>query len=429
MLDRRSFLATAATAGVVAPIGMEAMAAGLVPAAMPAAGLFEKNEDAYWAQLRKQFLIPADVVNLNNGTVGSSPRPVLKAVFDSYELTEQMTQAGSEDYPIWGYGSWIEFREPFADLVGAQVDQMAILRNATEANSYIANGLDMKPGDEVLMSDEEHGSGEQPWNLRAKRYGVVVKKFAMPKPPKSPDEILNRINDAITPKTRIIFVSHISTATGVILPAKEIAALARSKGILSAFDGAHAPGMMKLNLNDIGCDLYTGSMHKWLFAPKGTGFLYLRDEGVMKQVWNTLATGGWDDPTRKADRYMQIGSSNIPSMMGLNAAVALAQSIGIERIEKRHRQLTDYLHAAMIARGAQDWTSPDPAMRCAISTVNVPPVSRMELQEWLWKNHKIRVRGGEPSKLRLSTPYYLSKADIDRFLEQFDAFRKMKGIA
>ncbi|PZU57978.1 MAG: aminotransferase [Sphingobium sp.] len=429
MLNRRSFLAAGgATASVLATMGTEALAAALVPVAMPAAGLYEKDEDAYWGALRKQFLIPADVVNLNNGTVGSSPRPVLKAVFDSYELTEQMTQKGSEDYPIWGYGAWEEFRKPFAALVGAQVEQMAILRNATEANSYIANGFDMKAGDEVLISDEEHGSGEQPWMLRAKRYGVVVRKFAMPKPPKGPAEILNRINDAITPRTRIIFVSHISTATGVVLPAKEIATLARSKGIVSAFDGAHVPGMMKVDLNDIGCDLYTGSMHKWLFAPKGTGFLYLRDEGVMNRVWNTLATGGWDDPTRKADRYMQIGSSNIPSMMGLNAAVALASGIGIERIEKRHRQLADYLHGEMVKRGAESWTSPDPALRCAIATVNVPPVSRMELQEWLWTNHRIRVRGGEPSKLRLSTPYYLSKADLDRFLEQFDAFRKMKGI-
>jgi selenocysteine lyase/cysteine desulfurase len=429
MLDRRSFLASAAIAGAAAPFTAEAMAATLTSVALPGADLFGKNEDAYWAQLRKQFLIPTDVINLNNGTVGSSPRPVLKAVFDSYELTEQMTQPGSEDYPIWGYGPWPEFRAPFAKLMGAQVDQMAILRNATEANSYIGNGFDMKAGDEVLMSDEEHGSGISPWALRAKRYGIVVKTFAMPKPPKGPDEILNRINDAMTPKTKIIFVSHISTTTGVVLPAKAISALARSKGIVSAFDGAHAPGMMKVDLNDIGCDLYTGSMHKWLFAPKGTGFLYLRDESVMNRVWNTLATGGWDDPKRKADRYMQIGSSNIPSMMGLNAAVQLAETIGIERIEKRHRYLTDYLHGEMMKRGAQSWTSPDPAMRCAISTVNVPPVSRMELQEWLWKTHKIRVRGGEPSKLRLSTPYYLSKADLDRFLEKFDEFRKMKGIA
>ena len=423
MLDRRSFLGSAAAASLAAPIGAEALTS--VP--LPAADLHAKNEDAYWAALRKQFLIPADVVNLNVGTVGSSPRPVLKAIFDGFETTEQMTQEGSEDYPIWGYGAWDQYRKPFADFMGAKVEQMAILRNCTEANSYIANGFDMKPGDEVLISDEEHGSGEMPWMLRSRRYGVVVKKFAMPKPPKNAAEILNRINDAITQKTRIIFVSHISTSTGVVLPAKEIAALARSKGIISAFDGAHAPGMMKVDLNDIGCDLYTGSMHKWLFATKGTGFLYLRDKGVMDRVWNTIATGGYDDPTRMADRYMQIGSSCIPTLMGLNAAISFADSIGMDRIEARNRMLADYIHAEMVKRGAEDWTSPDPALRCAIATVNVPPVQRMELQDWLWKNHKVRIRGGNPSKLRLATPYFLSRADIDRFLGLFDEYRKMKG--
>jgi selenocysteine lyase/cysteine desulfurase len=425
MLDRRSFLGSAAAASIVAPVGAQALSQ--VP--LPAPNLFAERPDAYWQALRQQFLIPADVVNLNVGTVGSSPRPVLKAIFDGFEQTEQMTQAGSEDYPIWGYGPWEEYRKPFADFMGARVEQMAILRNCTEANSYVANGFDMKAGDEVLMSDEEHGSGEMPWMLRSRRYGVVVKKFAMPKPPKDAGEILNRINDAITPRTRIMFVSHISTATGVVLPAKEIAALARSKGIVSAFDGAHAPGMIGLDLNDIGCDLYTGSMHKWLFATKGTGFLYLRDRSVMDRVWNTIATGGYDDPARMADRYMQIGSSCIPTLMGLNAAVAMANGIGMDRIEARGRSLADYIHAEMMKRGAESWTSPDLALRGAIATVNVPGVQRMELQDWLWAKHKVRIRGGNPSKLRLATPYFLSKADIDRFLDLFDQFRRMKGMA
>lgn len=423
MFDRRNFLGSAAAASIAHPVSAQALKA--VP--LPAADLHGRDEDAYWKALRAQFLIPSDVVNLNVGTVGSSPRPVLKAIFDGFEQTEQMTQPGSEDYPIWGYGSWEQYRKPFADFMGANVEQMAILRNCTEANSYVANGFDMKAGDEVLISDEEHGSGEMPWMLRSRRYGVVVKKFAMPKPPKDAAEILNRINDAITPRTRIIFVSHISTSTGVVLPAKEIAALARSKGIVSAFDGAHAPGMIKFDLNDIGCDLYTGSMHKWLFATKGTGFLYLRDKSVIDRVWNTIATGGYDDPTRMADRYMQIGSSCIPTLMGLNAAVDLANSICIDRIEARNRSLADYIHGEMIKRGAEDWTSPDPALRGAIATVNVPPVQRMELQDWLWTHHKVRIRGGNPSKLRLATPYFLSKADIDRFLGLFDEFRKMKG--
>ena len=425
MFDRRNFLGSAVAASIAHPVGAQALKA--VP--LPAADLHGRDEDAYWKALRAQFLIPSDVVNLNVGTVGSSPRPVLKAIFDGFAQTEQMTQPGSEDYPIWGYGSWDQYRRPFADFMGARVEQMAILRNCTEANSYVANGFDMKAGDEVLISDEEHGSGEMPWMLRSRRYGVVVKKFAMPKPPKDAAEILNRINDAITPRTRIIFVSHISTSTGVVLPAKEIAALARSKGIVSAFDGAHAPGMIKFDLNDIGCDLYTGSMHKWLFATKGTGFLYLRDKSIMDRVWNTIATGGYDDPTRMADRYMQIGSSCIPTLMGLNAAVDLANNIGMDRIEARNRMLCDYIHAEMMKRGAEDWTSPDPALRGAIATVNVPPVQRMELQDWLWTHHRVRIRGGNPSKLRLATPYFLRKADIDRFLGLYDEFRKMKGIA
>lgn len=425
MIDRRSMLASSLFAGAASALPASAWAA----VEMPGADLFARNEDAYWAALRKQFLIPEGVVNLNNGTVGSSPRPVLKAIYDSYELTEQMTQPGAEDYPIWGYGAWTDFRAPFAAMMGARTDQMAVLRNATEANNVVAGGFDMKPGEEVIITDEEHGSGEQPWVLRAKRHGIVVKKVALPKPAKTPADILNRISDAITPQTRIIFVSHISTASGLVLPAKEIAALARSKGIVSAFDGAHAAGMMKVDLNDIGCDIYTGSMHKWLFATKGTGFLYVRDAAVRERMWPTIVTGGWDAPGRDVDRYAQIGSSNIPAMMGLNAAVALANTIGIGRIEKRHRFLADYLHGQMMKRGAADLTSPDPAMRCAIVTVEVSPVKRMELESWLWTNHRIRVRGGEPGKLRLSTPYYLQLADIDRFLEQFDAFRRMKGIA
>jgi selenocysteine lyase/cysteine desulfurase len=144
------------------------------------------------------------------------------------------------------------------------------LRNATEANSYIANGLDMKAGDEVLMTDQEHPGGEHPWDLKAKRYGIVVKKVTLPRPVKDAAQVLNLFNDEITPRTRVLFFSHITTFSGVVLPAKELAALARSKGILSAVDGAHVPGMMRLDVHDLGCDMYTSSPHKWLMAPKGS---------------------------------------------------------------------------------------------------------------------------------------------------------------
>ena len=431
MLDRRRFLlssaAIAAASGLPSSIAQARVTAQVEDdPPLPPRELYDRDEEAYWRELRKQFLIPADEGYLNNGTVGSSPRPVLRAIFEAYDKSEQMAQADPEDYPIWGYASWNEYRDPLAGFVGATRDEIALVRNATEANNYIANGLEMQAGDEVLMSDQEHPGGEQPWQLRAKRYGIVIKKYQIPVPPKSPADILNRINDAITPRTRIVFTSHISTATGVVQPVKEIAALARSKNILSAFDGAHVVGMMPLNIHDIGCDMYTSSPHKWLQAPKGTGFFYIRPE-VQDRVWNTIATEGWERPEIKAERFQRIGSSNLPTLAGLRAAIELANNIGMDRIERRHRQLADRMLADMTKRGAESWTSADPAMRCGIVTVNVPPLKRSDLENWLWQQKKIRIRGGEPSKLRLSTPYYLLPSDIDRYLAGFDEFKRARA--
>jgi selenocysteine lyase/cysteine desulfurase len=432
MVDRRGFLSSfaglAGTAGALSlardwPALFEQEAPKL-----PDSALYSSDEEAYWGQLRKQFLIPADEVYLNNGTVGSSPMPVLRAIFDGYNETEKMAQKDPEDYPIWGYASWNEFRDPVAAFVGCNRDEFALLRNATEANSYIANGLDMKPGDEVLMTDQEHPGGEHPWNLKAKRYGIVVKKVTLPKPVPNAAAVMNLFNDAITPRTRVLFFSHIPTVTGVVLPAKELCALARSKGILSAVDGAHVPGMMKLNLRELGCDMYSSSPHKWLQAPKGSGFLFVRDE-VIDRLWNTIATEGWNDTKIRAERFQRIGSSNVPALWGLRAAVQLANEIGMERIEKRHRQTADYIWKEMVKRGAESWTSPDPALRCAIAAVNVPPIQIVEIENWMWKEKKIRIRGGAPSKIRLSTPYYLLRKDVDRFLAAFDEYRSVKHAA
>src|SRR5271156_2254903 len=432
MLDRRGFLSSlAGAAGVAGTLSLPPAWPKLLeqaPSQLPEKALLDSNEEAYWTEIRKQFLIPADEVYLNNGTVGSSPAPVLRAIFEGYDTTEKMDQSDPEDYPIWGYGIWNEFRDPVAAFVGCTRDELSLVRNSTEANSYICNGLDFKAGDEVLMTDQEHPGGEQGFNLRAKRHGIVVKKVTLPKPVPNAAAVLNLFNDAITPRTKLIFFSHITTVTGTVLPAKEICALARAKGILSAVDGAHVIGMMKLNVKEIGCDMYSSSPHKWLQAPKGSGFLYVRDE-VIDRLWNTIATEGWDDPKLRAERFQRIGSSNLPALWGLRASIQLANDIGMERIEHRHRQLADYILDEMKKRGAESWTSPDPALRCAIVTVNVPPVPRMDLENWMWKPHKIRIRGGDPNKLRLSTPYYLQKKDIDRFLEKFDEYKREKKIA
>ncbi len=434
-MDRRSFLqsalALAGAAGISSP-HFPAFAEELHVATppMPDNSLFDSNEDEYWKQIRRQFIIPGDEIFLNNGTIGSCPLPVLKAVFETYYKTEALDPVDPEDWPIWGYFPSNEVRDPLAQFLGITRDELALTRNSTESNSYMANGLDMKPGDEVLISNQEHPSGQGPWRLRAKRYGIVVKEYEIPKPLTDASDLLNRINDAITPRTRILFTSHVTTTTGVVQPVKQICALARTKGLVSMIDGAQVSGAMRLNIRDIGCDMYGSSPHKWLMAPKGSGFLYVRDE-LIDRMWSTITSGEWDNTAIRAERFQHVGSSNLGQLYGLRAAIEFANQIGIDRIEKRHRQLSDYMWSKMKACGAENVTSLDPQFRCAMVSVAVPPIPIHPLELALWSRYKIRIRGGGgvPNGIRLSTPYYIQKPDIDRFAEKFNEFKRNPNSA
>jgi len=148
----------------------------------------------------------------------------------------------------------------------------------------------------------------------------------------------------------------------------------------------------------------------------------VRDE-VIDRLWNTIATEGWDEPKIRAERFQRIGSSNVPVLCGLKASIALANEIGLERIEKRHRQMADYVWKEMVKRGAVSWTSPGPALRCGIATVTVAPQKMPDMENWMWKEKKVRIRGAVPHKVRLSTPYYVLRKDLDRYLAVYDEYR------
>lgn len=397
---------------------IESVLCGPAPA-LPGEELFARDPEAYWAALRKQFVLQPGFLYLNNGTVGTMPLPVLRAWVEAILKVEQMEDPDTELYPLWGYGPWDDYRRPVAEFIGCALHELALTRNATEGLNYVANGLDLAWGDELLTTDEEHSSGISPWYLKAKRYGIVVKQVPLPKPPASVAQILNLFDQARTPRTRVMLASHITTTTGCVLPVRELSAWAREHGIFSLIDGAHTVGMLPLNVKEIGCDFYVSSPHKWLLAPKGCGILYVRDE-VCDRLWNTIATGGWDNRDLRAARLQQFGTTNVALLAGLRAAIGFWQQIGPDRIERRIRQLHAYLKQR-VARlpGAELHSAPDEEFTGGILAVNFPALQRMELQRWMYAQHRIRIRGTSPTRLRLSTHIYHSFADLDRFLAAF----------
>src|SRR3569832_2811019 len=174
MLDRRQFFLSAAAATALSTLPLPLAADELKSGPLPSRSLYDRDENAYWKAIREQSVIPADEIYLNNGTCGSSPAPVLKAVFDSYFDAEKMDDSDPEQYPLFGYGKFNQYREPVAKFINCSLDEIAIVRNATEANCIMAYGLDLRPGDEILISDQENPSGQGPWNLRAMRLGIVI---------------------------------------------------------------------------------------------------------------------------------------------------------------------------------------------------------------------------------------------------------------
>jgi selenocysteine lyase/cysteine desulfurase len=336
MLNRRDLLRRSAVGAALfgLPSSLSQRVFGQEPRALPANQLLQSDPDRYWAELRRQWLLAADRINLNCGSVGCTPLPVLHAMIDHVLSAESFREPG---YPWFGYEENTllrNLRDGLAAFLRCKRDELALVRNATEGNNVVCNGLDLKAGDEVLLTDQEHPGGRCCWEQRAARHGLKLNWVKLPKPPASVDEIIDRFSTALTPNTRIVVFSHITTVTGVVLPAKEICALARKRGVLSHVDGAHALGQIPLDLHDIGCDFYASSPHKWLLAPKGTGTLYIREE-LLERLWVNTASAEWRNYGLKAYRFSNFGTSNLSVMAGLKAALDFFHTLGPERVYAR----------------------------------------------------------------------------------------------
>lgn len=347
VLSRRSFLRGAAAVGLAGSTGMLAESCRGLPPRKEALGAVSANaaveDEAYWDMVRRCFLLDPEITHLNNGTLGPMPGFMVQGMCDRFTQLARDPNCYHGSRPSM-YDALEAVRKKTARFLHAAPEEIAFPRNTTEGMSIIAGGLDMKPGEEVLTTDHEHAGGLCCWQCKAHREGIKVRELALPPVPESEEEILERFEAAISPKTRLISVSHVTCTTGMRLPVQAICRMAHERGILVCVDGAQTLGWMKVDLRDLECDFYTNSPHKWLMAPMGTGVLFVKREHI-DRIRPLVISAGWDQE-ETAKKFEAIGTRNLPEAIAVGDAVDFIEAIGIERIEKR-----DYYLAGLMKEG------------------------------------------------------------------------------
>jgi isopenicillin-N epimerase len=424
-MARRSFLQSVTALGLWPLTGVSGPAPG-ADARSPtncAKDWVAEDDPNYWSWIRKQFSIPLDEGYFNTGTLGACPRPVMDAIVESM-LSMESTIAHYDyraEHPeyIAGYRPQDALRQKAGSLINASGGEIALLQNATMGINFIANGLDLKPGDEVIITDQEHPGSTGPWDLRAKRQGIVVKRLTIPIPTPDPQTVVKIFTGAIGPRTRVIAVPHITSRNGIVMPVGELCGLARERGVFTLVDGAQALGHLRVDVKKIDCDAYACSPHKWLLAPPGNGMLYLKADRE-SDIWATLASAQWNnyEPASGVFRLMQFGTANAALLAGLDAAIDFYLRIGPEKIERRIIGLADSLRKGLQATKGVNITSPvHPVLAGAMVTYGVTGVACQALQDELWNRKKIRVRAQSQELVRQSVHYYNSPQEIEGTLE------------
>lgn len=378
------------------------------------------SDPDYWQKIRDAFMLSKDKVFFNTGTVGAMPKVVVQRVVE--HLEKLATDVADWDYKtdigwISGYHPLPDLRQKIAQLINADAQSVALTDNVTSAMSYIAMGLNLKPGDEVLTSNQEHGGGRSAWMVRAAREGIIYREIDLPKPITNEDEVLSIIKRSLRPQTRVLMLSHIITGSGAILPVKEICYEARAKGIITVLDGAQTLGHIKVDIRDIGCDAYVGCFHKWIGAPPGTGFMWVRPE-LLKNLWTSVCSYQWNNHDDEGFRFSQRGTGNYSVMIGMDAALDFHNEIGPQRVYDRIKFLGSYLRDGLRKMPKVKMFSPaDEAMCAGITVYNVAGLTGARLQQIFWEQARMRPRSqGDEFGVRHCTHIYNSEKELDRAL-------------
>jgi selenocysteine lyase/cysteine desulfurase len=415
----RRALISGLTAGVALPLFRADAAARLLAASSSAAGRDAAQlaaDEAYWSAIARAFDCDRTLVNLNNGGCSPTPSHVLDAMIRDLRF--------SNEIPVYHMWTVLEpriesVRRDLAEEFGCGPDEIAITRNASEALETLIFGIDLARGDEVLLTNQNYGRMITSWEQRARRDGIVVKQISFPVPPPSAADVVERFRRAITPRTRVIEVTHITNLTGQILPVRDIVRMARERNIEVFVDGAHAFAHFPFRRDDLECDYYGTSLHKWLFAPIGTGFLYVRKD-KQKKIWPLMAApASMDENIRK---YEEIGTHPAANHNAIAVALAFHRGIGSNRKAARLRLLRDRWAKCLMAADARVkvLTPLNDTDSCGIGLVHVDGLDTEKLQAWLWEKNRIMttpIVHPEFNGLRITPNVYTTPDEIDLFCE------------
>lgn len=373
------------------------------------------RDDGFWREIQAAFPVDRSMTNLNNGGVSPSP----SVVHEKYEQRLRLCN-DAPPYHMWQVLAPNReiVRKQLAAEFGCDPEELAITRNASESLMACQHGIDLAPGDDVLTTDQDYPRMLQTFEQRVRRGGIVLRKIHLPIPCVSDDDVVDRFAGAITERTKLILISHVINLTGQILPVQRVCAAAHKRGVTVIVDGAHAIAHFPFRLDQIGCDFYGSSLHKWLFAPIGTGLLYVRKNRI-RDVWPLFAAReAMDDDIRK---FEEIGTHPAAPGLGIAEALTFHQGIGAERKLARLVLLRDRWVEALASRDRiRLQTDLAPGRAGAIATVQIEGVPTGKLAAHLWDRHRILTAGIQHARfegIRVSPSVYTTFAEIDRFVE------------
>jgi selenocysteine lyase/cysteine desulfurase len=382
-------------------------------------------DEDFWFDIQRAFTVTRGIINLNNGGVSPSPRIVTEALIRFIWEQEDATA-----YTMWQIlePQCETIRTGLAELFGCDREEIAITRNASESLEILLMGMDLKSGDEILTTTQDYPRMLTTLRQRERREGLVLKMIKIPIPPKNLGEITQAFEKAVTSKTRVILISHVVNITGQITPVREVCEMARPKGIEVIVDGAHSFAHFDFKQRDLGCDYFGTSLHKWLYAPKGTGLLYVKRDKIEK-TWPLMAAE--QKQSNDIRKFEEVGTHSAAPRLAIGEALLFHNGIGSKRKEARMRYLSRYwMNKLKNVPNIRFNTSFDSAQSCGIANVAVVGVDPGQIGSYLMNQHKIcttPIIHEEFRGIRITPNVYTTLGELDRFCDVMEQIAR-KGL-